>query len=262
MEKYTKLRNQIKILNNSSRKIHSKPLSIFKRNLGCYLSQFDPGMILRVIISPNSAFTQIRDNEERYFAQSIALLIISSILSGLAVLPFVMMPLDDAYFDFEGAENMDAFPLDDGAVGLSMISTALGGVVSAVLYYFIGKKLEGNTNWKKVFSVIFHIHAIVIPITIVMAILLFLMWGSLTSIEPSILLDPNLDEEEVFSLMGSFIGYVMLLAFFGIGFAVWALIVSIKAVKTVHGFGTGKAFGLIILVGIITSFVNIPFSFG
>lgn len=224
---------------------------------------FDFNLILQVIISPNSAFSQIRDNEEKYFAQSIALLIISSILGGLAVLPFVMMPLDDAYFEFEGTENIEnAFPLEDSAVGLSIGSTILSGFVSAILYYFIGKKLDGNTNWKKVFSVIFHIHAVVIPITIIMAILLFLMWGSFTSIEPSILLDPNIGEEDVFSLLGPFIGYVILLAILGMGFAIWGLIVTIKAIKTVHGFGAGKAFGLIILVGIITSLASIPFRFG
>ncbi|MDH3276677.1 MAG: YIP1 family protein [Nitrosopumilus sp.] len=224
---------------------------------------FDLSLILRVFISPNSAFLQVRDNEEKYFSQSIALLIISSVLGGLAVLPFVMMPLDDAYFEIPESENIDeTFPLEDSAVGLSIISSLLSGFVSAILYYFIGKKLDGNTNWKKVFSVIFHIHAIVIPITIIMAMLLFLMWGSFTSIDSSILLDPNNDDEEVFSLLGSFIGYVLLLAIVGISFAIWGLIVTIKAIKVVHGFGTGKAFGLIILVGTITSLVSIPFSFG
>ena len=224
---------------------------------------FDLNLILRVIISPNSAFLQVRENEEKYFAQSIALLIISSILGGLAVLPFVMMPLDEAYFEFEGSEGIEeTFPLEDTAVGFSVVSSLLSGFVSAVLYYFIGKKLDGNTNWKKVFSVIFHIHAIVIPITIIISILLFLMWSSFTSIESSILLNPNNDEEQVFSLLGSFIGYVILLVILGVGFAVWGLIVTIKAIKIVHGFSTGKAFGLLILVGIITSFVSIPFSFG
>ena len=223
---------------------------------------FNLSLILRVITSPNSAFSQIRDNEEKYFVQSIVLLIISSLIGGLTVLPFVMMPLDDAYFEFGGTENIDnTFPLEDSAVVFSIGSSILSGFFSAILYYFIGKKLDGNTNWKKVFSVIFHIHAIMIPITIIMTILLFLMWGSFTSIEPSILLDPNIDEENVFSLLGSFIGYVILLAVLGIGFAIWGLIVTIKAVKTVHGFGTGKAFGLIILVGIITLLVSIPFSY-
>ena len=226
------------------------------------MSSFDPSVILRVITSPNSAFAQIRDNEEKYFAQSIALLIISSILGGLVVLPFVMMPLDDAYFEFEGTGEIDnTFPLAESAVELSIVSTIIGGLVSAALYYFIGKKLDGNTNWKKVFSVVFHVNAVVIPITIIMAILIFLMWSSLTSIEPSILLNPNLDEEDVFSLLGAVIGYVMLLAILGIGFAIWGLIVTIKAIKIVHGFGTGKAFGLIILVTIISSMVSMPFSY-
>lgn len=226
------------------------------------MSSFDFSLILRVIVSPNSAFSEIRDNEEKYFAQSIALLIISSVLGGLVVLPFAMMPLDDAYFEFEGAEDIEnTFPLDDSAIGLSVGSSILTGFVSALLYYFIGKNLDGNTNWKKVFSVIFHVHAVVIPVTIIIAILIFLMWGSFTSVDSSILLDANIGDEEVFSLLGSFIGYVILLAILGIGFAIWILIVTIKAIKTVHGFGTGKAFGLIILVAIITSFVSIPFSF-
>ena len=85
------------------------------------MSFFDPSVILRVIISPNSAFSQIRDNEEKYLPQSIALLIVSSILGGLVVLPFVMMPLDDAYFEFEGAAEIDeTFPLSDSAVGLTI----------------------------------------------------------------------------------------------------------------------------------------------
>ena len=226
------------------------------------MSFFDPSIILQVITSPNSAFSQIRDNEDKYLPQSIALLIVSSILGGLVVLPFAMMPLDDAYFDFEGAEEInDTFPLGESAVGLSIGSSILSGFVSAFLYYFIGKSLDGNENWKKVFSVIFHIHAVTIPITIIMAVLVFLMWGSFTSVDSSVLLDPNLDEEDVFSLLGSFFVYVMLLAFLGVGFAIWALIVTIKAVKTVHGFGTAKAIGLIILVAIITSFASIPFSF-
>ena len=226
------------------------------------MSSFDLDIIIRVFTSPNSAFSQIRDNEEKYFAQSIALLIIASILGGLAVLPFVMMPLDDAYFEFEGTEDIDeTFPLKDSAVGMSIVSTLISGFVSAALYYYIGKKLDGNTSWKKVFSVVLHVNAIVIPITIIMAILLFLMWGSFTTIEPSVLLDPNLDDEQVFSLLGSFIGYVILLGILGTVFAVWGLIVSIKAIKTVHGFSTGKAFGLILLVALITSLVSIPFSY-
>ena len=223
----------------------------------------DFDLIFRVITAPNSAFSQIRDNEEKYFGQSVGLLIIASILGGFVVLPFVMMPLDEAYFEFEEAQEFDdSFPLEGNAIGLSIGSSLLTGVLSAVLYYFIGKKLDGNTNWKKVFAVVFHTNAIVIPVTVVIAILLFFMWNSFTSIDPSLILDPNLEDENFPPLLSSFIGYVILLAVFGVGFAIWILIVIIKAIKVVHGFGTGKAFGLILLVGIITSFVSIPFSIG
>lgn len=227
------------------------------------MASLDFDLIFRVITAPNSAFSQIRDNEEKYFGQSVGLLIIASILGGFVVLPFVMMPLDEAYFEFEEAQEFDdSFPLEGNAIGLSIGSSLLTGVLSAVLYYFIGKKLDGNTNWKKVFAVVFHTNAIVIPVTVVIAILLFFMWNSFTSIDPSLILDPNLEDENFPPLLSSFIGYVILLAVFGVGFAIWILIVIIKAIKVVHGFGTGKAFGLILLVGIITSFVSIPFSIG
>jgi hypothetical protein len=124
-----------------------------------------------VITSPNLAFAQIRDNEEKYFAQSIALLIVSSILGALAILPLVIIPLDDAYFEFEGTDDIETgFPLEESAVALSFVSTVLSGFVSATLYYFIGKKLDGNVIWKKVFSVVFHVHAVVIPITIIISL--------------------------------------------------------------------------------------------
>jgi len=227
------------------------------------LATFDLGIILQVITSPNAAFAQIRDNEERYFTQGIALLVISSILGAMAILPMVMIPINDDFFEMDGAENIDTgFPIAESAVVLSFASSLLGGFVSAALYYFIGKKLDGNTNWKKVFSVVFHIHAVVIPITIIVGIVLFFMWSSFSTIQPSILLDPNISNDDAFSEIGPFIGYVILLATLGIGFVIWGLIVSIKAIKTVHGFGTGKAFGLILLVGLITSLASIPFGFG
>lgn len=218
-------------------------------------------MILRVITAPNSAFLQIRDNEERYFAQAIALLVISSIVGGFAVIPFVMMPLDEAYLAMEEGEGIEeSIFMEESSIPITIGSSILSGFVSATLYYFIGKKLEGNANWKKVFAVVFHVHAVVIPISIIMAIVIFFMWSSFTSIDPAVLLNPEMSEEEVLPLMGPFIGYVALLAVLGVGFVVWMIIVTIKAIKTVHGFGTGKAFGLIILVGIITSILNIPFS--
>ena len=226
------------------------------------MSSFDLGLILRVITSPNSAFSQIRDNQEKYFAQSIGLLIFSSILGILIVLPFVMMPLDEAYFEYiDDTGNMNSIPSGETDVIWSVGLSILNGFISAALFYFIGKKLGGDANWKKVFSVIFHTNVVAIPMIIVLSILIFFMWDSLTSIEPTYLLEPDVNNEEIWSSLVPLLGYVALVAIVGIGFFVWLFIILIKAVKIVHGFETGKAFGLVVLVMIITTIVTIPLSY-
>lgn len=223
---------------------------------------FDLGLILRVIISPNSAFSQIRDNQEKYFAQSIGLLISSSILGILIVLPFVMMPLDDAYFEYiDDTGNMNSIPSGETDVIWFVGLSILNGFISTALFYFIGKKLGGEANWKKVFSVVFHTNAIAIPMTIILSILIFFMWGSLTSIEPTYLLEPDVNDEEIWSSLVPFLGYIALVAIVGIGFFVWLFVILVKAIKIVHGFETGKAFGLVVLVMIITTIVTIPLSY-
>ena len=220
------------------------------------MSSFDLGLILRVIISPNSAFSQIRDNQEKYFAQSIGLLIFSSILGILIVLPFVMIPLDDVYL-----ENMDSIPSGETDVIWFVGLGLLNGLISAALFYFIGKKLGGEPNWKKVFSVIFHTNALAIPVIIILSILIFFMWDSLTSIEPTYLLEPDVNDEEIWSSLVPILGYVALVVLATIGFFVWLIVILVKAVKIVHGFETGKAFGLVVLVMIITTIVTIPLSY-
>ena len=218
---------------------------------------FDLNVILRVITSPNSAFVQIRDNEEKYFAQSIGLLMVSSVLSAFVILPFVMIPLSDAYF--EGVDDVD-LPTDGADMVLAMAVGFLKGIVSFVTLYFIGKKLGGNTNWKKVLSVIFHTYVPVIPMMIILSVLVFLMWGSLAGMSPTYLMSPDADEEQVLSTIGPMLSYAILLGIFAIAFMMWIIVISVKAIKIVHGFDTGKAFGLLILVMIITSAVSVVFN--
>lgn len=226
------------------------------------MSSFDLGLILRVITSPNSAFSQIRDNHEKYFVQSIGLLIFSSVLGILIVLPFVTMPLDDAYFEsIDNTGNMNSLPSGETDVIWSVGLSILNGFISAVLFYFIGKKLGGDANWKKVFSVIFHTNVVAIPMIIVISILIFFMWDSLTLIEPTYIFEPDVNNEEIWSTLVPLLGYVALLAIVGIGFFVWLIVILVKAVKIVHGFETGKAFGLVVLVMIITTIVAIPLSY-
>lgn len=223
------------------------------------MSSFDSNVILRVITAPNSAFSQIRDNEERYFVLSIVVFLFASVIGLLVMAPFVMMPLDDSYYEIFEEDNIDVdIPVEWADAILFVGINIISGIISNVLFYFIGKKLGGNTNWKKVFSVLFYAYVPIIPITVVMSALVFLMWGSLTAMDPSYLMSPNADDEEIFSLIGPVLGYVGLMAIIAIGFVAWIFVVSVKAVKTLNGFGTAKAFGLIILVIIISSIITTP----
>ncbi len=223
------------------------------------MSSFDPNVILRIITAPNSAFAQIRDNEERYFASSVGLFLFASVIGLLVLVPFVMIPLDGAYYEAFEENDVDVdIPADWTDVILFVGISIITGIISNVLFYFIGKKLGGNTSWKKVFSVLFYAYVPVIPMMVVLSILMFLMWSSLTAIDPSYLMESDVDESEIFSLIGPALGYVGLMVITAIGFMVWVFVVSVKAVKTLNGFGTAKAFGLIILVIIISSLITSP----
>ena len=220
---------------------------------------FDLNVILRVIAAPNSAFAQIRDNEEKYFVSSIGIFLFASVIGLLVMIPFLMMPLDDAYYESFEENDIDVdIPADWADVILFVGISIISGIISNVLFYFIGKKLGGNTNWKKVFSVFFYAYVPIIPMMVMLSVLMFLMWSSLTAIDPSFFMTPDADEEEMFSLIEPVLGYVGLMAIVAIGFVAWIFIVSIKAVKTVNGFGTTKAFGIIILVMIISYIITTP----
>ena len=218
-------------------------------------SSINLNVILGIITSPNETFKHIRENEEKYFVQSVGLLIVASLLSIFIMIPFVIMPLDDAYF--EEVDNV-SIPADNFDVLLFLVQGIVGGFVFAILLYFIGKKLGGNSNWKKVFSVFFHTYVPAIPTSIIIGGLVFLMWSSLTSIEPSLLLSPEDNDEQILHLLGPMLTYVGILALVGIFFVVWIVIISVKAIKVLNDFGTGKAFGLFILILILSSIVTSP----
>ena len=218
-------------------------------------SSLNLNVILGIITSPNETFKHIRDNEEKYFVQSIGLLVVASLLALFIMIPFVLMPLDDAYF--EKVDNV-SIPADSFDVLLFLSQGIVGGFVFAILLYFIGKKLGGNSNWKKVFSVFFHTYVPAIPMSVVIGGLVFLMWSSLTSIEPSLLLSPEDNDEQILTLLGPMLTYVGILALVGILFVVWIVVISVKAIKVLNDFGTGKAFGLFILILILSSIVTSP----
>ena len=223
------------------------------------LSYFNSNVIFGVITSPNSTFVKIRDNDERYFLFSVGVFLLASIIGLLVMVPFVMMPLNTAYYETFAENQIDVdIPVDWSDALLFIGVGIITGIISNVLFYFIGRTLDGNKNWKKVFSVLFFAYVPTIPMMLLLSVLVFLMWASFVAIDPSHLMAANFDEEEIFSLIGPVLSYVGLLVIVAIVFIVWIFIVLIKAVKTVNEFGTAKSFGLIVLVMFITSIVTVP----
>ncbi len=45
-----------------------------------------------------------------------------------------------------------------------------------------------------------------------------------------------------------------------VAFVIWGLVLLVKAVKTVNGFGTAKAFGIIVLGSVVSIVIFAPFS--
>lgn len=109
--------------------------------------------------------------------------------------------------------------------GLNILSIVAG----AGTIYLIGKALGGNKSWRKVFTAIFYIE--VVSILLVAA-------SALSFLLP-------------FSLQGAY--YAIMIAVL-----VWAVIIGIKAIKVLNGFGTAKAFGILILSVLIQLIWIIP----
>ena len=219
---------------------------------------FDLGVLLRVITSPTSAFEEIRNNDGKYFAQSIVLLALTSILSALVILPFVMIPISDEYFG-DDIDNSD-LPTENIHLMLSIVVGFLKGIVTFVSVYFIGMKLGGNKDWKKVFTVIFHTYVPAIPMMMLISVFVFLMWISLAQINPTYFMSEDMDEKQIIDVFAPLAVYGALVGVSAIAFIVWIIVISVKAIKIVNGFETGKAFGLLIVVMIIASIVSMVFN--
>lgn len=121
----------------------------------------------------------------------------------------------------------------------------LTSVVLIAIIFLIGKKLGGIGNFKKIFAVISHA---TLPV-VIGGIISFVAFFTLSSTIP------DTADETDFQFQ-----YFGLVFYFGVmvPFSIWSLIISIKAIKIANGFGTGKAFGIILLASLISYIIWIP----
>jgi len=222
------------------------------------LSSLHLNIILLVITSPNSAFAEIRDNENKYFRQSIAIFVIVTLVRILGYLPFLLNPINVDYEESYLTEfdNFELF-VDPDETALSMVFGAISGIIFIIVFFYIGKILGGNTDYRKVFSVMFYSLIPSIPFIAIVSVVLFFMVSSLAEIplEEATMFE---DDKVIMQLLVPFLTYIGILVVTVLAFLPWWIIVTIKAAKTVNGFGAGKAIGVLLLALIVSTVVTIP----
>ena len=108
---------------------------------------------------------------------------------------------------------------------IESLGWAAFGVVAYIgAVYLIGIVWSGNPNWMKVFTVMCYTYAAAIAAAIVLV--------------PAILLTSI-----IFLIFGAYYATGVLM----IAEVAWLVIINIKAVKVVNGFGTAKAFVIVVL---------------
>ena len=124
--------------------------------------------------------------------------------------------------------TISAYPeyTDEQAVdAITRICVAiLGAFTIAGIPYLIGRALGGNKSWRKGLTVLFYASILWIPTTI-------------TYFVP--------DTSESLSSVWHAISSIALLFF------IWVVVVHVKAIKVLNGFGTARAFGILVLSWVI-----------
>ncbi len=198
------------------------------------------GMALRVMTSPNSAFARIRD-DGGYFAWSAGIFALGCALSTIAYATIV-----------------------GGVAALWAAHALLGGAISAVVMYLVGRQLGGNGSWRKVISAVFYAHVYAVPLFAAVAALTLATAGvtpldflgglGLAGIAGGGTAGVSIDAS-----VGSVSLLAVLLAVTA-AFLSWGMVLWVKAVKTVNGFGTAKAFGIVALGWAASIVATMPFN--
>ncbi len=217
---------------------------------GCRCVPSGMNLALRVITAPNSAFAHIRDDGNGgYLTWSVGIFVLASVLGSVS---FAWV---DSDLDYQ--ETLVRY------VGVDL----LAGIVFAAVIYLAGRWLGGNSMWRVVFSAVFYTNIIALIAFALLAGLALPAGGALTweflgdadRWDPESLGDGELSGD-IMDDLWSLLGYLAVILVGAIAFIVWIVVVLVKAVKTVNGFGTAKAFGLVVLALAASVIVAAPLS--
>ena len=190
--------------------------------------------IFSVLIRPNKTFKKITEKQD-YFVTAVMVLVISSFF-------FISYSLDEQ--DAPLPTNELGYVLDAGKQSESFVRTLLLNILSIVIVFFIGKKLGGNNDFRKIFSVMAFAMVPVMVGGITLHVFLYnpLLLASMTGLDPDSI---------------EFAGLFWPLYFAFIPFVFWTFVLSIKAIKVADNFGTAKAFGVFIASAVATYLMNL-----
>ena len=198
--------------------------------------------VIGTIRRPNATFGAISHNPGRYLASSVAIFAILCLVSALASsIPWFTSDSD----------TLDG--LGNGALSYarSLGNAILQNLVFIAAMVWIGGRFGENRKFKDMFPVLSYC---LIP----MAFLVVAFLGMQLLVPPGYMhggyylgggsLDQDPDLSPSFALDFAGIGTAILIQnAFTAFFMIWAFVLFVKAMKVSHGFGTGKAVGVVAL---------------
>ena len=188
--------------------------------------------VIDSIIRPNTCFVNISENARYYVTSSVIIFAVAAVSSSLSSV------LNVWYWNHDGQNYLDVGVMP---LLLSTSNTALQNIVLIAAIFWIGKKLGGDTSFKKIFSAISHclvpatIGALLIPVGMTLASRL--LFTGIGMGGGAIDLDPDLSPSYALDFASSaIISYG-----FMVPFAVWIFILFVKATRIANGFDIKKS---------------------
>ena len=195
--------------------------------------------IVGVIARPTAAFRTISNDPDRYVASSAAIFAAVCLVSALP-LTNVWSGSDSGIFN-----GFDSAVL---AYAKSLIHFVLSNFLIIAIVFWVGSRYGGNRKFKNVFPVLSYC---LIPVTLGGVVTLA---GTHLFVDLVFSYDDMLGTDSPsFALDFAGLSAIPLIHnSFAVLFLAWAFVLFVKATRISHGFGTGKAVGVLALAAVTT----------
>ena len=191
--------------------------------------------IIDLIIRPNICFANVSENARHYFTSSVVIFAIAGVSTILSSI------LNMSYWNNDGQNYLDFSVI---SILLSIIHNVLRNFALIATIFFVGKRLRGNSSFKKTFSVLSYclipaiIGALVIPVASTFASQMLFTGNGGDYIGGGSL---DLDHDLSPSYDLDFASSAIISNGFAIAFGAWMLLLFLKATKIAHNFDIKKS---------------------